>query len=75
MAKALREYFEYMAGTGVLSMSEAAICSTPQVIDDRTEAFIMRGLLMHENLKTNASAAYLFLEDRSGTSLFLYAAA
>jgi Pyridoxamine 5'-phosphate oxidase len=72
MAKTLKQYFETAAGTGVLSTADAtgkvdaAIYSTPHVMDDGTVAFIMRERLTHENLKSNPHAAYLFLEDRPG---------
>jgi hypothetical protein len=72
MAKTLGEYFEDTAGTGVLSTADAggkvdaAIYSTPQMMDDGTVAFIMRERLTHENLKTNPFAVYLFREDAPG---------
>jgi hypothetical protein len=72
MAKTLKQYFETAAGTGVLSTADAtgkvdaAIYSTPHVMDDGTVAFIMRERLTHENLKSNPHAAYLFLEDSPG---------
>ena len=72
MAKTLKQYFETAAGTGVLSTADAtgrvdaAIYSTPHVMDDGTVAFIMRERLTHENLKSNPYAAYLFLEDAPG---------
>jgi hypothetical protein len=68
----LQEYFTSRSGTGVLSTADAggkvdaAIYSTPQVMDDGTVAFIMRERLTHENLKSNSYAAYLFLEDAPG---------
>ena len=72
MAKSLKQYFEAVSGTGVLSTADAggkvdaAIYSTPHVMDDGTVAFIMRERLTHENLKSNPFAAYLFREDVSG---------
>jgi hypothetical protein len=72
MAKTLKQYFETAAGTGVLSTADAggkvdaAIYSTPHVMDDGTVAFIMRERLTHENLKSNPYAAYLFMEDAPG---------
>jgi hypothetical protein len=72
MAKTLKQYFETAAGNGVLSTADssgkvdAAIYSTPHVMDDGTVAFIMRERLTHENLKSNPYAAYLFLEDAPG---------
>jgi hypothetical protein len=72
MAKTLKQYFETALGTGVLSTADAggkvdaAIYSTPHVMDDGTVAFIMRERLTHENLRSNPFAAYLFMEDASG---------
>ena len=68
----LKQYFETASGTGVLSTADAggkvdaAIYSTPHVMDDGTVAFIMRERLTHENLTSNPYAAYLFLEDTPG---------
>jgi hypothetical protein len=62
----LKDYFARTPGTGVLSAAaaggtvDAAVSSTPQVMDDGTVAFIMRERLTHENLKANPHAAYLF---------------
>ena len=76
----LKQYFETASGTGVLSTADgggkvdAAIYSTPHVMDDGTVAFIMRERLTHENLRSNPYAAYLFLEDapgHNGIRLFL----
>ena len=72
MAKTLKQYFETASGTGVLSTADAngkvdaAIYSTPHVMDDGTVAFIMRERLTHENLRSNPYAAYLFMEDAPG---------
>jgi len=68
----IREYFNSRSGTGVLSTADAggkvdaAIYSTPHVMDDGTVAFIMRERLTHENLRSNPFAAYLFREDAPG---------
>jgi hypothetical protein len=68
----LKGYFETASGTGVLSTADAggkvdaAIYSTPHVMDDGTVAFIMRERLTHENLQSNPFAAYLFMEDGPG---------
>ena len=68
----LMKYFETTSGTGVLATADAAgkvdaaIYSTPRVMDDGTVVFIMRERLMHENLRSNPFAAYLFLEDAPG---------
>ena len=72
MAKTLKQYFETASGTGVLSTADAggkvdaAIYSTPHVMDDGTVAFIMRERLTHENIQSNPFAAYLFMEDAPG---------
>ena len=72
MARTIKEYFAVVAGTGVLSTADAdgrvdaAVYSTPHVMDDGTLAFIMRERLTHENLKGNPFAVYLFLEDAPG---------
>jgi len=68
----IREYFNSKSGTGVLSTADAggkvdaAIYSTPHVMDDGTVAFIMRERLTHENLRSNPFAVYLFREDAPG---------
>ena len=68
----IQEYFNGKSGTGVLSTADAggkvdaAIYSTPHVMDDGTVAFIMRERLTHENLRSNPFAAYLFLEEAPG---------
>jgi len=72
MTMTLRQYFESASGTGVLSTADAggkvdaAIYSTPHVMDDGTVAFIMRERLTHENLRSNPFAIYLFKEDGPG---------
>ena len=68
----MKEYFSVSSGTGVLSTADssgkvdAAIYSTPHVMDDGTVAFIMRERLTHENLRSNPYAVYLFMEDAPG---------
>jgi hypothetical protein len=68
----LKEYFEIATGTGVLATADAsgkvdaAIYSTPHVMDDGTVAFIMRERLTHENLQSNPFSTYLFIEDGPG---------
>ena len=68
----LKQYFETASGTGVLSTADgggkvdAAIYSTPHVMDDGSVAFIMRERLTHENLRSNPYAVYLFMEDAPG---------
>jgi hypothetical protein len=72
MTMTLKQYFESASGTGVLSTADgggkvdAAIYSTPHVMDGGTVAFIMRERLTHENLRSNPFAAYLFLEEAPG---------
>ena len=64
----LSEYFEAQKGIGVLATSDtsgkvdAAVYARPHFIDDKTIAFIMADRLTHANLKSNPSAAYLFVE-------------
>ena len=76
----LKEYFENNHGKGVLATAngagkvDAAIYSTPNIIDDKTVAFVMRQRLTHENLQSNPYATYLFIEDDlhyKGMRLFL----
>ena len=68
----LKEYFEDRSGTGVLATADgegkvdAAIYSTPHVLENGTVAFIMRERLTHQNLQSNPYATYLFLEERPG---------
>lgn len=68
----LQEYFNSRSGTGVLSTADAggkvdaAVYSKPHVMDDGTVAFIMRGRLTHENIRSNPYAVYLFMEDTPG---------
>jgi hypothetical protein len=68
----IKEYFDGSSGTGVLSTADAggkvdaAIYSTPHVMEDGTVAFIMRERLTHENLRSNPFAVYLFMEDAPG---------
>jgi Pyridoxamine 5'-phosphate oxidase len=72
MTMTLKQYFEKASGTGVLATADAngkvdaAIYSTPHVMDDGTVAFIMRERLTHENLQSNPFATYLFQEDVPG---------
>ena len=68
----LKDYFETVSGTGVLATADAggrvdaAIYSTPHVMDDGTAAFIMREHLTHANVQSNPFATYLFMEDGPG---------
>ena len=76
----LQEYFENTNGRAVLATADAsgkvdiAVYSKPHFIDDETIAFIMADRLTHANLKSNPSAAYLFMEageHYAGKRLFL----
>jgi len=68
----LKEYFDSVNGTGVLSTADssgkvdAAIYSVPHIFDDGTLAFIMRERLTHLNLQSNPYAAFLFIENVAG---------
>ena len=45
---------------------DLAIYARPQVLDEKTVAFIMGDHLSHRNVTANPHAAYLFLEDAQG---------
>lgn len=68
----LKQYFETIKGTGVLSTAAAdgkvdsAIYSRPHFMDDGTIGFIMKDRLSHANLQENPHAAYLFIEETGG---------
>ena len=68
----LKAYFEKTKGTGVLATANkdgkvgAAIYARPHFLDDGSLAFIMLDRLTHDNLQTNPSATYLFIEDGPG---------
>jgi len=68
----LKDYFDQVKGTGVLSTADsdgnvdAAVYSKPHILDDGTIAFIMRDRLTHKNIQSNPKAAYLFVEDGPG---------
>lgn len=68
----LKSYFEENRGMGVLSTADgngvvnAAVYARPHVMEDGTLAFVMRDRLSHQNLQTNAHAAYLFREAGDG---------
>ena len=69
----LKSYFENTQGTGILATADAsgkvdaALYARPHVIDEHTVAFIMADRLSHRNLQSNPQAAYLFVEEGSGT--------
>ncbi|MCX7792941.1 MAG: pyridoxamine 5'-phosphate oxidase family protein [Thermodesulfovibrionales bacterium] len=76
----LKEYFENITGTGILSSADRsgkvtiAIYSVPRVMDDGTVCFIMRERLTYKNLLENPHAAFMFIEDGAsyrGIRLFL----
>lgn len=66
----LQQYFETTSGKGVLATAssagnvDVAIYSRPQVMADRTLAFIMRHRLTHSYLQENDQAAFMFMEDQ-----------
>ena len=68
----LKTYFTEHTGTGVLATADdkgvvnTAIYARPNVLDDKTIAFVMRDRLSRHNLLKNGSANYLFIE--SGAS-------
>jgi len=68
----LKSYFENTEGTGILATADSdgtvdvAIYAKPEVIDETTIAFVMKERLSHQNLKTNLSAAYMFIEKGEG---------
>ena len=68
----IKEYFKGSSGTGVLATADAggrvdaAIYSTPHVMDDGTVAFVMLERLTHKNIQSNPFAAYLFMEEAPG---------
>lgn len=67
----LKDYFENIKGTGILSTADAegnvdcAIYARPHIMEDGTLALIMRDRLSHSNLRSNPKAAYLFMEEGS----------
>jgi pyridoxamine 5'-phosphate oxidase-like protein len=75
-----KKYFDNNTGLGVLATADsqgqvdAAVYARPHVLEDGTLAFIMRDRLTHDNLTSNPSAVYLFVEDGTkskGIRLFL----
>lgn len=69
----MQDYFESTAGRGVLATAgndgrvDAAIYSTPHVLEDNTVAFIMRERLSHQNVQENPHATFLFVEEGAGS--------
>jgi hypothetical protein len=68
----LAAYFDKAEGTGILAtcdpgnMVDLAIYAKPVVIDLDTIAFVMRQRMSHQNLRTNLTAAYMFIEKGTG---------
>ena len=68
----LKDYFESTKGTGVMATADgngkvdAAIYARPHFMEDGTLAVIMRDRLTHNNLQSNDSATFLFIEDGPG---------
>jgi hypothetical protein len=64
----LSEYFQKTTGRGVIATSDSkgkvgiAVYARPHFFNEKTVAFIMADRLIHRNLQSNASAAYLFME-------------
>ncbi|MGQ3686073.1 MAG: pyridoxamine 5'-phosphate oxidase family protein [Candidatus Loosdrechtia sp.] len=76
----LSEYFEKTKGRGIIATSDSkgkvgmAVYARPHFINEKTVAFIMADRSMHKNLKSNPSAAYLFMEAKEkyiGKRLYL----
>ncbi|MBN2296980.1 MAG: pyridoxamine 5'-phosphate oxidase family protein [Deltaproteobacteria bacterium] len=65
----LSEYFEHAKGKGVLATADSsgkvdsAVYARPHFIDEESIAFIMSDRLSHENLRSNPSACYVFMEE------------
>lgn len=68
----LEKYFAEMKGYGILATADAAgnvnvaIYARPHTFPDGSIAFIMTERLTHQNLQSNPSAAYMFIEQGSG---------
>jgi hypothetical protein len=76
----ISDYFAHVRGHGVLATADsqgkvnAAVYSKPYFTDENTAVFIMAENLTFENLKTNPSAIYLFIESTAewtGKRLYL----
>jgi hypothetical protein len=76
----ISDYFSNARGHGVLATANkkgevnAAVYSKPYFTDDNTAVFIMAEGLTYENLKTNPSAIYLYIESTAewtGKRLYL----
>ena len=68
----LKTYFEKTEGTGILATADSdgsvdiAIYAKPEVVNESTVVFVMKERLSHQNLRTNLSAAYMFIEKGEG---------
>jgi len=68
----LGDYFDQMKGRGVLATADAAgkvnaaVYAQPYFTDETTAVFIMAERLTHDNVQSNPSAAYLFMEAGEG---------
>lgn len=64
----LREYFDEKTGHGIIATADAkgrvgiAVYAKPYVVEDGLIAFIMADHQSYANVRSNPSAAYLFLE-------------
>lgn len=64
----LREYFNEKTGHGIIATADAkgkvgiAVYAKPYVVDDSLIAFIMADHQSYANVRSNPSAAYLFIE-------------
>ncbi|MBN1636355.1 MAG: pyridoxamine 5'-phosphate oxidase family protein [Deltaproteobacteria bacterium] len=76
----LDQYFEHASGRGMLATADSsgkvdiALYGRPHFIAKDIVAFIMSDKLSHANLKSNPSAAYLFMENSdafAGKRIFL----
>jgi hypothetical protein len=68
----LKDYLEGTKGIGILGTADKdgkvgmAVYGKPHFQEDGSVAFIMADRLTHHNLKSNDSAAYLFMEENKG---------
>jgi hypothetical protein len=68
----LSGYFEKAKGKGVIATADKngkvgmAVYGRPHFMGEKKVVFIMADRLMHENLKSNPSASYLFVEEGPG---------
>ncbi len=68
----LEKYFDDVKGYGILATADAAgnvnvaVYARPHILPDGSIAFIMTERLTHQNLQSNPSAAYMFIEQGPG---------